>query len=219
MLAVDDLACAAGPRVLFERLAFAVPAGAWLMLTGPNGSGKTTLLRAIAGLVVPLAGRVCWDGVPRRAGDPAWHARMLYQGHAPGWKDMLSVRENLALQLALDAGAWARASAALDDAIERVGLARQRTLAFGRLSVGQRRRVGLARLAIDRRPLWLLDEPTTALDAAAQALLGELLDAHLARGGSAVLATHQPLPVARAPIALALAAGVATRAPVAERAS
>ena len=88
-LSVEDIACSAGYRLLFEAITFELGTGQWIQLTGPNGSGKTTLLRAIAGLVRPTRGSVRWNGVPRIAGSPEWHASMLYQGHGAGWKDAL----------------------------------------------------------------------------------------------------------------------------------
>jgi heme exporter protein A len=203
VIEVRELACTAGIRTLFRGLSFEVPSGRWLMLTGANGSGKTTLLRALAGLASPSAGKVLWNGVERAAGDEGWRAACMFQGHAAGWKDALSVTENLRLQGQLDQ-AGAASGAEPSELLARVGLSRQARLPFGRLSAGQRRRVSLARLAGARRPVWLLDEPATALDAAGQALFGELLDGHLATGGLAIVATHQPLPARSAPIELAL---------------
>ncbi|HEY0878423.1 MAG TPA: cytochrome c biogenesis heme-transporting ATPase CcmA [Zeimonas sp.] len=197
------LACAAGYRTLFASLDLRISAGQWTMLVGANGSGKSTLLRTIAGLARPVAGEILWRGAPRRIDDAEWRAACVYQGHAPGWKDAFDVRENLSVQLALD-GLRVHDDA-LEAAIERVGLARQSKLPFARLSAGQRRRVSLARLSCSHaRPLWLLDEPGTALDADALRLLGTLIDAHLRAGGLALVATHQPLPCTETPIRLSL---------------
>jgi heme exporter protein A len=188
------LACTLGNRKLFDGLGFALPEGRWMMLAGANGSGKTTLLRILAGLSVPASGEVLWRGQPRRAADPAWNSLFAYQGHAAGWKASLTVRENLALQAELDC----ESPDLIDDALARVALMRQRALPFARLSAGQRRRVGLARLVLSRRPLWLLDEPTTALDTDGQRLFADLLEQHLEGGGCAVVATHLDFP-ARTP--------------------
>ncbi len=196
------LSCAAGYRTLFESLDLRVAAGSWTMLVGPNGSGKTTLLRSIAGLARPVAGEVLWRGRVRRADSAEWHADCLYQGHAAGWKDSLDARENLAMQLSLDAVAGP--PRAIDEALARVGLERQAKLPFARLSAGQRRRLSLARLALSTRALWLLDEPGTALDTNGLRLLGALLDAHLSNGGLALVATHQPLACTESPHTLAL---------------
>lgn len=191
-----DLGCTLGNRRLFAGLRFAVAPGRWMMLTGANGSGKSTLLRILSGLARPTAGEVRWQGQPCRAGDPAWHAALVYQGHSAGWKDQLTARENLEMQAWLDLprALRSRTAGAVDAAIERVGLLRQRNLPFARLSAGQRRRLGLARLALAPRPLWLLDEPTTALDTDGQQLFAGLLDGHLAAGGCAVVATHLAFP-------------------------
>jgi len=210
-LAVDGLACSAGYRLLFKSLSFQLPPGQWLRLTGPNGSGKSTLIRAIAGLGRPAEGRVMWDGVARQSGSTEWHSVMLYQGHAAGWKDALSTRDNLVLQRALDSGLPAEhARSEVDALLERCGLLSRANLSFQRLSAGQRHRLSLARLAGAQRKLWLLDEPTTALDSHGQALFGRLLSEHLTQGGSAVIATHQPIDCDRPPIELDLGARAGT---------
>ncbi len=187
MLRVAKLSCARGPRTLFRDLSFDLNPGEAAQITGPNGSGKTTLLRALAGLTRPEAGAVEWSGPV-----PIDHAR-LYVGHAQGWKDALTAAENLALALRIDSDDTAHDDRAVADALDAVGLARQRNLPVARLSQGQRKRLHLARLSRTKRPLWLLDEPSAALDDAGQKLLDGLLDAHLARGGIAAVATHQPL--------------------------
>jgi heme exporter protein A len=195
-LEARGLGCTLGNRRLFSALDFSLSAGRWLMLTGSNGAGKSTLLKIVSGLLLPSEGEVRWHGTPRRPHDPEWHASFVYQGHATGWKEQLTALENLSMQAWLDHGESHRderdAAAAL--AIDRVGLSRQRNLAFARLSAGQRRRLGLARLAFSTRPLWLLDEPTTALDTDGQRLFAGLLDEHLARGGCAIVATHLEFP-------------------------
>jgi len=204
-LEVRAVGCTLGNRVLFEGLGFTLPEGRWMMLAGPNGSGKSTLLRILAGLVVPNAGEVLWRGEARRTGDATWNGLFVYQGHATGWKTQLTVHENLLLQAALDREDPS-GTVTIEDALARVGLARQRALPFGRLSAGQRRRVGLARLAMSRRSLWLLDEPTTALDGDGQQLFADLLESHLGAGGCAVVATHLDFPASSPAIELRLGA-------------
>jgi heme exporter protein A len=160
---------------------------------GADGD-ELSLLRALAGLGRPAAGEVRWNGALREPGSAEWHSVMLYQGHSAGWKDTFSARDNLALQRALDSGlqpgdGWSE----IDELLERCGLQSRTSLSFARLSAGQRHRLSLARLAGSKRRLWLLDEPTTALDGAGQELFGQLLSEHLTRGGCAVIATHLPI--------------------------
>jgi heme exporter protein A len=168
-----------------------VDAGEWIALRGPNGSGKTTLLRCMAGLTRGDAGEVLWAGEPVAADLARFHSDLLYAGHLPGIKDDLTAEENLHGALALR-GVTAGGSA-LRAALAEVGLDKRRHLPARRLSAGQRRRIGLARLSLDPAAIWALDEPLTALDDAGQALFGRLLVRHLERGGLAVLATHHDL--------------------------
>ncbi len=212
-LTASALACTLGTRRLFTGLDFTVARGQWLELAGDNGSGKSTLLRIVAGLMAPLAGSLSWAGRSVRRGDPIWHACLLYQGHASGWKEAFGARENLLAQAALDLPGLARAERErrVDAALDRAGVARQRHLPFARLSAGQRRRIALARLALGARPLWLLDEPNTALDTQGQSLFAELLDAHLATGGCAIVATHLPVAASGPRAALRLQAPPETR--------
>jgi heme exporter protein A len=178
------LACSRGPVVLFRDVSFRVDRGEWVAVRGPNGSGKTTLLRCVAGLTRLDAGEV------KRAGNIA------YAGHLAGIKDDLTAEENLRGSLTL-AGAGPSASQALA-ALEEVGLARRRSLPARRLSAGQRRRIGLARLMLDPAPIWILDEPLTALDDDGQALFARTLSRHVERGGLALVATHHDLAFAPA---------------------
>jgi heme exporter protein A len=191
MLRVEKLCCERGPRELFRGLSFTADAGELVLVTGPNGSGKTTLLRALAGLTRPAAGTINWSDAPRGLAESR-----AYLGHAAGWKDTLTVTENLRLAWQLDAEAAAHNAGAASAALERAGLSRQRNLAVARLSQGQRKRLHLARLSCSTRPLWLLDEPAAALDDQGLSLLAELVAAHLGQGGTAAIATHQPLPIA-----------------------
>lgn len=192
MLKAARLTCQRGDAVLFRELGFELAAGEALLVRGANGSGKTSLLRIVAGVAAPLEGEIVWRDSNDRA---ARQRETAYQGHTAPLKDELTVTENLAFALALD-GAPAERPALLET-IKAVGLAARRNLPVRHLSQGQRRRVGLARLMLARRPLWLLDEPATALDAAGLALFCEVLDRHLSEGGLALLSTHQSLPLSR----------------------
>ena len=172
-LSVTDLAVARGGLPVLESLSFSVRPGEALILRGPNGIGKTTLLRTIAGLQPPLAGAM---NLPAEA--------IAYAGHADGLKATLSVTENLLF--------WAAVygTGAIEPALDRMNLTGLRDRAAMSLSAGQKRRLGLARLLVTGRPVWVLDEPTVSLDAASVALFGEAVRGHLAGGGMAVMATH-----------------------------
>ena len=193
MLEAQDVAAQRGAALLFSGLSFALQPGTALFVTGPNGSGKTTLLRIAAGLTQPASGRLCWEGAEVDAFDPALRAATLFIGHAAALKEELTAEENLASLVALH-GVRVEASA-LAGALSDWTLSRQRMLPARVLSQGQRRRIGLARLRLVHRPLWVLDEPTTALDAAGIEALQELVGAHLARGGMALVASHRELAV------------------------
>ena len=190
-LEARSLVGARGDVRLFRDVSFSASAGEWVEVRGANGSGKTTLLRGLAGLTLLDAGEVLWNGRAVREAGGEYRAALLYGGHAPGVKDELTVEENLRTLLALrDVRVE---GAALVEAIGRAGLAQRRHLPARRLSAGQRRRIGVARLMLDPAPLWILDEPLTALDADGEALFNTLLQQHVANGRMAVIATHQPL--------------------------
>jgi heme exporter protein A len=187
----DKLSSVRGGRTLFADLSFGVAAGEALLVMGPNGAGKTTLLRTIAGLMRPAAKRIFLEG---GAPDQALSEQCHYVGHLNAVKTSLTVGENAAF--------WSRflggTGATHDAALETFGLSVLRDIPAGYLSAGQKRRLGLARLLLAERALWLLDEPTASLDSAGQETLTGAVNAHLARGGMVVAATHVPLGFAKA---------------------
>jgi heme exporter protein A len=182
----SGLAVVRNGRSVFSGLSFELAAGELLAVTGANGVGKSTLLRIVAGLLAPSAGRVSLE--PATADSLA--SELHYLGHLDGLKTTLTVRRNLEFWRALWVGK------AVELALEAVGLGNLADLPVGLLSAGQRRRLAIARLLIDERALWLLDEPATSLDAAGEQMLGRLIAAHLAAGGMAMVATHRELPLA-----------------------
>ncbi len=191
MLEAIDLAARRGFARLFSNISFRVERGSALVVTGANGSGKTTLLRMLTGLTAPAAGEIRFDGARMVPFDPVLREQATFVGHLPALKDELNARENLAALTALAGEPVTPAQ--LDAALDEVALTSRRMLPARVLSLGQRRRIGLARLALTRRTVWLLDEPTTALDDAGVALLGMFLARHLKSGGIIVAATHRAL--------------------------
>jgi heme exporter protein A len=187
-LSARDIAIERGGRPVLAGLSFEARAGAALVVTGPNGAGKSTLLRAIAGLLPLAAGAFALEGGADEAGIGE---QAHYLGHSDALKGALTAHENLAFWAAMLGGE--ASPRALGAALARLGLAHIADFPVRALSAGQKRRVGLARLLLAARPLWLLDEPTTALDAAAQGLFGAIMREHLAAGGLIVAATHAPL--------------------------
>jgi heme exporter protein A len=179
-----------GERLLFSGLGFDVGAGDLLTLTGRNGAGKSTLIRMIAGLVRPFAGQLLWRGAKAHDDREAFAADCVYAGHRDGLKTALTARENLDMIGRLTGQRLLPPVEALD----RFGIADLAELPVGYLSAGQRRRVALARLVMTDAPLWLLDEPLTAIDRASIAVLGRVMRDHLESGGLIVAATHAPLP-------------------------
>ena len=187
-LSAWDLTIERGGRRLFGGLSFVADQGVGLIVTGPNGAGKSSLLRALCGFLPLEAGGFALEGgdAERTVGEQAH-----YLGHADGVKGALTAGENLAFAAAMLGGRSSRE--AQRDALARVGLAHVIDFPARLLSAGQRRRVALARLLIADRPLWLLDEPATALDAAAQAALAAIMQGRLRGGGIIVAAAHTPL--------------------------
>ena len=193
MLETFDLECQRGDRRLFAGLGFRLEAGELLYLRGHNGSGKTSLLRMLCGLLPPAAGEIRWRGQPIGKLGEDYRRELCFLGHHNAIKEELTPLENLLTAAVLADEPLDEAQAL--DALETLGLAGREDLACRYLSQGQKRRVALARLVSERRPLWLLDEPFVALDVAAVDLVAGLIGVHLQRGGLAVLTTHQPVEI------------------------
>ncbi len=190
LLEVSQLYCERDDRVLFSNLAFTLTTGEIVQIEGQNGSGKTTLLRILSGLSRNYEGEIRWRGQPVEEVRELFCRDMLYFGHQAGVKAMLTPEENLrwyaALQPSLDADA-------ITTALARVGLRGYEDVPCHSLSAGQNRRVSLARLYLSRAPLWILDEPFTAIDKQGVAAKEQLLLEHADRGGSVILTTHHEL--------------------------
>jgi heme exporter protein A len=192
-LIVEELACRRGERVVFTGLSFRLPPGGALVLTGANGSGKSSLLRLVAGLLTPAAGRLLW-GAKTIADDIAsHHARLHYIGHLDALKPAMTPRESLAFCAALRGSRRSGAKHVIDNALSDFDIEAIADWPCRWLSAGQRRRVALARLLAAPAQLWLLDEPTTALDRGSQARLEQAIAAHRAANGMVMIATHAPI--------------------------
>ncbi|HET6159416.1 MAG TPA: heme ABC exporter ATP-binding protein CcmA [Dongiaceae bacterium] len=187
-LSLENIALERGERRIAEGISARVAGGAALLLQGPNGSGKSTLLRVLAGLLPPAEGAITWNGADVSRQREAHRARLTYLGHQDALKAGLTALENLQFWASFNGG---NAEAAL----KAFGLTRLADRPARMLSAGQKRRLALSRLAMSDPPLWLLDEPVTALDTEARAAFVALLGRHLAGGGLAVIATHEPLAI------------------------
>jgi heme exporter protein A len=194
MLEAIDLKCVRGNRVLFSSLKFMLRGGELLRVAGVNGSGKTSLLRLLCGLLIPAEGEVRWRGENIRALGEEYFRELLYVGHANAVKDELTPAENLTIACTLAGMNIGKTQ--VGDALCRLGLAGYEDLPVKVLSQGQRRRVALARLALSATlPLWVVDEPFTALDADAVEEVQTLIAEHVARGAAVVLTTHQEVEI------------------------
>lgn len=193
----ENLAARRGEDLIFVNISFHLAAGEALVLTGKNGSGKSTLLRVAAGLLRPEKGTVIFrdekGGEDRHPGEVSH-----YLGHRNAMKNELTVAENLDFWRAFLGNPGGAAGLSVEDAADAIGLSGITHLPFGYLSAGQQRRMAFAKLLVAHRPIWILDEPTAALDASADRLFAELIAAHLTKGGIVLAATHQPLGVENA---------------------
>ena len=185
----DRLDCIRGERRVLTDINFKMSDGEVLVLTGKNGTGKSTLLRLMSGLLRPQAGKLFWDGESIDE-DPSVHnSRMTYVGHAEAVKPTLSVIENVEFWRSVRETSGCSAQ----DALEAVGIGHLANIPARYLSAGQKRRVALTRALTSGAKLWLLDEPTTALDVDASASFGASIEKHRKAGGMAVISTHTDL--------------------------
>jgi heme exporter protein A len=194
LIEVRALSCVRGSARLFSGLDLVLGAGELMHVAGANGSGKTSLLRILCGLSEPASGEVRWRGAPAASVRDDWRSGLLYLGHRNAVKDDFTPLENLRASAAI-AGDTTPGDVLLRALVD-IGLGARLDVPARSLSQGQRRRVALARLLADTRSaLWILDEPFTALDTGAVAVLSRAMAAHLARGGAIVYTTHQPVDI------------------------
>lgn len=191
-LTAENLSARRGQDLIFKGISFNLGTGESLVLTGRNGSGKSTLLRVVAGLLHPETGRVTWHSDAAESGMRAAEA-CHYLGHRNAMKAELSVFENLSFWKEFLGDFEGGQGVSIGEAAEAVGLGGITHLPFGYLSAGQQRRMAFAKLLVAHRPVWILDEPTAALDVNAESVFTNLIKAHLADGGIVLAATHQPL--------------------------
>ncbi|MBT3556181.1 MAG: heme ABC exporter ATP-binding protein CcmA [Rhodospirillales bacterium] len=189
MFSGADLSCIRGEREVFRHLDFGLDAGGMLVLTGPNGSGKSTLLRLMAGLLSAEQGAMTWNGVATSDDPEAHNARLHYVGHLDAIKPALDVTENLLFWASMHGGN-ADAASRVSNALTALDIGFLSDTPAQYLSAGQRRRVALARILASPARIWLLDEPTTALDKHAMATLEQIIADHRAAGGMVVVSTH-----------------------------
>ena len=188
MLAVSNVQAVRDDRILFSNLAFSLNAGEIMQVVGPNGTGKTTLLNGLLGLAPLEQGEIFWHGQNIQDNPQLFKQNISFIGHLPGLKALLSPLENL--QFLARLRQLPASEHHIEAALAKVGLAGYEDVPVARLSAGQKRRVALARLFIEQAPLWVLDEPFTAIDHAGVQALEGWLDEHRRNGGMVLLTTH-----------------------------
>jgi heme exporter protein A len=193
ILELRNLACLKGERVLFSGVSFEIAAGTLVRVVGANGSGKTSLMRMIAGISQPAAGEVKWNGQTTPHDPFQFLQSLVYLGHASAIKDELFPAENVMASSAIQGENFTQSE--VHAVLSQLGLGERLDVESLSLSAGQRRRVALARLWLTQRPLWLLDEPFTALDPNAVQMLSHRISGHLKAGGMCFYTTHQPVEI------------------------
>ncbi len=194
MLQLNQFTCLRDDLPLFEPLNLAISSGDIVQIAGANGAGKTTLLRTLCGLYDSYEGDILWRGQPLARARFEFLSQLLYLGHQAGVKKSLTARENLTW---FDGVKGYASSLAVETVLAEVGLMGYADIPCHQMSAGQHRRVGLARLYLDPSPLWVLDEPFTAIDKQGVARLEQKIEAHAKAGGTVILTTHQSLSIAR----------------------
>ena len=194
MFSVSNLSCSRGDKRLFSGVSFALQPGEWLHLEGDNGVGKTSLLRLACGLSALEQGEIQWQGHPVSSNIDEFRANLAYLGHQLALKEDLTPLENLRADTAIAGRTLSLADA--KSALAQLGLKGREHLPVRVLSQGQKRRTALARLLVSSAPLWILDEPFVALDAAAQKVLSEVINGHLNRQGMVLFTSHQMVTLA-----------------------
>ena len=194
MFSVSNLSCSRGDKRLFSGVSFALQPGEWLHLEGDNGVGKTSLLRLACGLSALEQGEIQWQGHPVSSNIDEFRANLAYLGHQLALKEDLTPLENLRADTAIAGRTLSLADAKA--ALAQLGLKGREHLPVRVLSQGQKRRTALARLLVSSAPLWILDEPFVALDAAAQKVLSEVINGHLNRQGMVLFTSHQMVTLA-----------------------
>ncbi|MGC7560581.1 cytochrome c biogenesis heme-transporting ATPase CcmA [Pasteurella sp. PK-2025] len=188
-LTLSQLACQRGDNVLFSNLNLALQSGEFVQIEGHNGIGKTSLLRIVVGLAQALRGEVCWNGINIHKQREEYQYDLLYLGHHSGVKPELTAWENLAFYQKI--GACQQGDDILWQVLEKVGLLGREDMQAAQLSAGQQRRIALARLWLSQAPLWILDEPFTAIDKKGVQVLTALFEQHVQQGGIVMFTSHQ----------------------------
>lgn len=194
-LIIENLACQRGDKVLFHHLNLQIQAGDFMQIEGHNGIGKTSLLRIVAGLAVPLEGKVRWNSEEIFKQREAFNYDLLYLGHQSGIKPELNAWENLRFYQQISH--CRQGDEILWNVLQTVGLLGREDIPAAQLSAGQQKRIALARLWLSEAPLWILDEPFNAIDKKGVAVLTTLFEQHAQRGGIVILTSHQEVPSAQ----------------------